>query len=231
MCETWRARYDAVDRTLFVVLGERGQLRRPLHQRIVIESELEKRHDLSAGDPIRTSRYVPRPLSTGTMQLASLNGEVDLGCAAIAGHNLELGAVQRIEQRRHDVGQRQYSRRAEVCLVLCHIGNGLDRRLVGYRDHAVHRGHVADPLDLRHVETNAFRKDLLVKREYLKRDSDDRAVLRRNPVDVGGRRSRRGPYPVLNDDLWAARNVFWQVAGKQAGVDVVAAAGCKPNDE
>ena len=90
-------------------------------------------------------------------------------------------------------------------------------------------GAAAEPEELGRVELRGARADQRLQRDAAAEHAERGAVLRRDVVEhVGGAHGARARR-VLHDDGGIAGNVPAHVAGENAGIGVVAAAGAVPD--
>jgi hypothetical protein len=200
-----------------------GNIRSPL------VSEHDQQVELLVAQPFRPRALdgIPRPAATA-VKLATLDREIDLGAARIAGHQLELGAEHVLQKRREivEVGTGPLAAKHER--LGQHVIPGLDRRGVPGGAQAVVVGDVADPGELAAVELGVAQQRL--DRHAPRQRADRAAVFRRDVIKILGGAKAPGAGHVLRNECRMARNVSAHIPGQKPRIDVIAAAGAEADD-
>src|SRR5262249_24391231 len=119
----------------------------------LVEADLHQHAHLVVAQPFGVERLQRVPADAApTVDLAALHRDMDLGCRLIALHDLELHAVQKIEDVGVDRTGRGGAARADHHAARAHVFNGAYGRAVpGHADIGLGVG-VAEPGDLLDVE-------------------------------------------------------------------------------
>ena len=170
-------------------------------------------------------------VAAATIHLAPLERDHDVAAAGIAGHDLELRAEQIVGDRRIEHRWRARAGGADRKRALLRVVDGAHADF-GPGDHdVVDRHHVADPVEIAHVELDAGLAERLVGRRCLAEHGEDGAVLRRDLVEPVRGAAAAGARHVLRDHGRLAGNLLAEEAREQLGIDVVAAAGTIADDQ
>ena len=200
---------------------------------IALRVLLRQHLDLALLEPGRIGRRHARPaLAAAALHLAALHRQIDLPRAGIAGHDLELGAEQVLEQFGEVAGRCAVRRGADDQLLLEHLGEALHRRAGAHQADIDVLVGVADVVELAHVVggAGAAAEQRLDHRAHEQR-ADHRAVLRRGVVDVRGGDVARRARHVADDHVRVAGQVLADVPRDGAGIEIVAAAGRRGGDD
>ena len=159
--------------------------------------------------------------------LAALHGEVDLGTAGIAGDHLVLHAQEPVHDVAGDHGIRGGAGAArDEHLVVELLVVGEARGVPRHRERGF-AGERADPVHLERIELGhgILARDQRFHRDAALGRADERAVLGRHVVEEVRHHQRAAAGHVLRDHGGLARDVLDDVARREAGIAVVAAAG------
>ncbi len=153
------------------------------------------------------------------------HGEIDLGAARIAGHDLHLQAEHVLQDRRIDVVVGTRARTAYGVALRQHVLPGRDTGLLAEPTDAHLVRHGSDPAVFRRVVHQPLRMmQQTFHREPAIDGAHDRAVFGRGGVEIVREAQAAGARHVLGHDERIAGDVLAHVAGEHARVEIVPAA-------
>ena len=194
---------------------------------------LQQQVDLVVPDPVGPLRLEARPIpAADAIDLAALDRERDLGGAGVARDHVVLGARGLLVEVAVFAGGIIGRDAAELRLLGERIVERLDLRILA-RD--ADAGAVVGGAEIKHLGRVEQRFGFLVEQRTHHRTRHDRgdggAVLGRDRADETRRPGAARARHVLRDDRRLAWNVAAHVARQCARIDVVAAAGRRPDEE
>src|ERR1700683_1900773 len=162
----------------------------------------------------------PRPLG-GAVEIATFHGKRSHRSVAVSLDYLESSAGETVEGQRQDLRIRPGSRAWNQEFVLFEILERLDlRREPRHRQTGV-AVHAAKPSELERIEIPFILAKHRLEWQPAPDPPDDRALLRRDPVNVFFGLEPAGTGHVLDDNCRLAGNVVAEGASEQPRVDVI----------
>ena len=197
-----------------------------------MRADLEQDVDLFVFDPARVVGLERRPgVAAAAVNLAALERDHDVAAARIAGHDLELRAEQVVGDRRIDHRGRARAGGADRDRFLLRVVDGAHAAFRPGDHDVVDVHHVADPVELAHVELDAGLPERLVGRRRLAEHREHGAVLGRDLVEPVGGAAAAGARHVLCDHRRLAGDVLAEITREEFAIDVVAAARAIADDQ
>src|SRR5260370_42214832 len=160
-------------------------------------------------------------MAGGSVQLATVHGQIYIAAAGIAWHNLELGAEQIVRYLRIEHGGRTRPRRANRQCLLLGVIDGRDAGRSRYEHDVVNHHEIANPVEFACVELNAGLAERLVGRRRLAETRDHGAVLWGDRVEPVRRAPTAGARHVLRHDRGIAGDVLADESREQAALSVI----------
>ena len=190
-----------------------------------VERELRQHGDRLVVDPAFVCRQDARPRpAAASLHFAALHGHRNVVAAGIAGDDLELGPEHAVEDAGELVGVGGLAGAAHDQLLREHVFQlGDAAALPGDADADLVVG-AANPGELVGLELRALGPQQRIEGGAAADGGDRRAVLRADIVDPVGEAQAAGTFHVLGDDGRVARDVLAEVAGDDAGVEIIGAA-------